>query len=199
VDDTQAGGVGGCPGCQGRFRIPVPPRLAQAPRSVAVATVGGADAVAEVLPVDDPNEFIEEVLPGDPRPRRRRRRRRYSGSGGGFSFDLTEILGMDAFLIALTVIASLGLLLFGASFLFRGAAVMLFWFGIVINAVSGLWFLACVFGEDVRAGVLCLLLPFYALIYLLMNFDVVARPFFLNLVGLGMMLFGLVVYASLYY
>ena len=50
--------------------------------------------------------------------------------------------------------------------------------------VGGIWFLVVAFQESVLWGLGCLLVPFVAIIFLIMHSDKALKPFLVQLVGL---------------
>jgi hypothetical protein len=55
--------------------------------------------------------------------------------------------------------------------------------GVMVSLAGGIMFLMAAFQEDTVCGVLCLLLPFYSLYYLITRFPDVWQPFCVNLIG----------------
>lgn len=64
----------------------------------------------------------------------------------------------------------------------RAAAVMLA-LGWIMNLVGNLWVLTIAFKESVLQGVLCLVVPFYIILYMIINFDECVVPTILSVVG----------------
>jgi hypothetical protein len=71
----------------------------------------------------------------------------------------------------------------GLALIFPPAALVPIGLGWLMMAVGNIWFLVCAFQEDVMSGVLCFVVPFYSLYYLIAHFDEVKMPFFTGLVG----------------
>jgi hypothetical protein len=76
----------------------------------------------------------------------------------------------------------------GLSLIWEEASYVPIVLGCILAGLGGLWFLAVAFQESPVAGLLCLLVPFYSLFYLVTHFEETKRPFFVQLAGLGMVL-----------
>jgi len=63
-------------------------------------------------------------------------------------------------------------------------------YGIVV--AGNIWFLVVAFQDDVIQGLLCLLIPCYSLFYLITHFEEEKTPFFVSLIGTGIVLAGVI-------
>jgi hypothetical protein len=218
VADTLAGRVGSCPQCGTKVRIPgalealpadePPPKRREAvasppPEVVPVKKRRPPEVVEDVVEVVPPDEGVRSSAPPPPRPRRRRdeddddrrdededrparpsgrrrkKRRRRSTSQFG---------GMDPFLIGLLGVGGVGLLLVILTFIFPLFGLLALGFGWLVSIAGGLWFLVLAFQDSATEGLLCMFVPFYGLYYLLTHFEEVKQPFFLNLIGVGILM-----------
>lgn len=67
---------------------------------------------------------------------------------------------------------------------------ILTYLGICIFVIGGIGTLIAAFRTSVLWGLGCLLIAPVSLIFLIMNWDVARKPFFLQLVGVGILLLG---------
>ena len=67
---------------------------------------------------------------------------------------------------------------------------ILFYLGLFVFAIGGIGTLIVTFKTSVWWGLCCLLIPPVSLLFLIMNWGVAKNPFFLQLVGVGIMLLG---------
>jgi hypothetical protein len=128
---------------------------------------------------EDEEEEEEEERP---RKKRRKKRRRSSRSGGG-----ELIPGLSNFAAMLIGIVVGWLLLAGVSLAVPPLAMLLSLGGLALAFAGGLWLLIVAFQDDVVKGILCLVVPFYALIYVILNLDTAGRPFLIWMLGNLMM------------
>jgi hypothetical protein len=126
----------------------------------------------------------EEEEEERPRKKRRKKRRRSSSSGGEL------IPGLSNFAAMLIGIVVVWLLLAGVSLAVPPLAFLLVMAGGAIGFAGGIWLLIVAFQDDAMKGVLCLVVPFYALIYVIQNLDTAGRPFLLSVIGNVMMYSG---------
>jgi hypothetical protein len=75
------------------------------------------------------------------------------------------------------------LLLVVLSLLIPPVALLVLFLGAAMSVTGGIWFLIVAFQEDALSGILCLLLPFYALYFLVTHLEITKKPFFLQLIG----------------
>jgi hypothetical protein len=75
----------------------------------------------------------------------------------------------------------------------KGPARIVFWAGFGLSAIGGLWFLIRGFKESVLWGLGMILCGVVSLVFLIVHWSRAKDPFFLQLVGLAVMLFALVV------
>src|SRR5436853_187830 len=64
-----------------------------------------------------------------------------------------------------------------------GIATLNLFLGWLMMSVAGIWILVLAFQEDAVCGVLCLLVPFYSLYFVITRFDECKVPFVLELFG----------------
>ena len=64
------------------------------------------------------------------------------------------------------------------------------YFGLVVFIIGGLGTLIAAFKTSILWGLGCLLIAPVSIIFLITNWDVAKNPFFLQLVGVGIMLLG---------
>jgi hypothetical protein len=194
VDESKAGTVGLCPGCATTIAIPDPYVAPEDDPDEGVLPErdlprgrrrGGAYREERVTP--RPRRRAEETDEEEQvhRPRKRKRRRpRYE----------PEREGMDPVVIGVLVVGGLGLILFGLAVAVPAIALAPIILGWLLVFAGGLWFLAIAFMEDPIQGLLCLCVPGYSLYFLIVNFDLVRRPFFLQVVGWVIMILSGVVF-----
>jgi hypothetical protein len=135
--------------------------------------------------------------PTEPRPRRRRRPRleeeHDEEKSSRFWFPSELIHGLDNF-FALVLVAVAFWVLLGVIGLFvTPVAFLLVILGIILAAGGQIWFLIVAFQEDIVTGILVLLVPFYALFFLISNLEIAGRPFVVNLVGALMLVTGIAI------
>jgi hypothetical protein len=124
----------------------------------------------------------EEERPRRRTPRRKKKRRR-SSSGelfGGVSTPLGVVLGVVGLCLVLAVVA----------IFVPAVALVPVGLGALLTLVGGVWFLIVAFSDSAVQGLLCLLIPFYNLYYLITHFEECKQPFFLQLIGVGMITVG---------
>jgi hypothetical protein len=169
------------------------------------------DVVAEALPpqpTPDPllldeevieavEEVPEEAPPGEERRPRQKRRLR-----PGVDFPEPEappkpplVPGVSNFVLLLIVLGGLWLLLAGVALLAPSLAVVPIGVGGFLAVVGQVWFLMVAFHDDAATGILCLILPFYAL-YFLTRCPEAGRPFVVLLVGALMLASGIAIHAG---
>jgi hypothetical protein len=61
--------------------------------------------------------------------------------------------------------------------------IILFYLGLLISIVAGIWLLVVAFKTSVWWGLGSLLIPFVALIFVIMHWQVAKKPFLWNLLG----------------
>jgi hypothetical protein len=202
-----AGRVGACPKCKNKVRIPELETIA--PEDLPEERVTPAPKrVATVQPSRSPRDFEEDedderparprrrpsddaddrAVDNEPAPRRRKKRRkkRRSESSSGFASFLSENL----LLSGLIGVGILMLLVCGVAFIFPPIALLPIGLGWLMMIVCNIWFIVCAFQDDVLQGVLCFLVPFYSLYYLITHFEEVKMPFFGGLIGALMIMGG---------
>jgi hypothetical protein len=75
----------------------------------------------------------------------------------------------------------------------KGPAFLVFWGGVGLMLIGGLWFLVRGFQQSLFWGIALILCNPSSLVFLIMHWSQAKDPFFLQLAGLAMMLFALVV------
>ncbi len=63
--------------------------------------------------------------------------------------------------------------------------------GGLICFISGIWLLVKAFQVSPVQGLLCLLVPFYALYFIIVNWAICQTPFLMNLGGVAVMVVGM--------
>ena len=206
IKDELAGRLVACPKCQARIRVPQPeakeleevddavvesistaPRRGRRPPPHMTRRADEEEDRREAAPRsrrlrDDEGdeEDEEEPRPRPIRKRKKKRRGRRSGAAGG----------MGGALIALGVVAAVCLVMVVVSIFVPALAVVPIGLGWVISLAGGIWFLVCAFQDDVTQGLLCLFVPFYSLIYLISHFEEVKKPFFVQVIGVVLLMGG---------
>jgi len=71
-----------------------------------------------------------------------------------------------------------------------GLGALLVILGLVIALFGGLMFLVAAFRESIWWGLACLFLPFVSFFFLIVHWRVAKKPFFLQLLGLAVMVIG---------
>ena len=65
---------------------------------------------------------------------------------------------------------------------------MIIWgIGLLISVIGGIWFLVVAFRETIWWGLGCLFIPIVALVFLIMHWGNAAKPFFVSLLGVVIM------------
>lgn len=60
---------------------------------------------------------------------------------------------------------------------------LLYWVGILISAVGGIWLLVVAFQESVLWGLGCLFIPIVSLVFVIMHWEKGGKPFLVSLGG----------------
>jgi DNA-directed RNA polymerase subunit RPC12/RpoP len=217
VQDALAGRLAACPKCHSKLRIPSPEtaeeeeapedRISAAPKRESYSQSRRTrQPVEEEDEEDRPRRRIEEddeederpvrsrrrpieeaEVPAEddeprPRPRKKRRKRRRPRETSDF------LANVNWFLVGLGGLAFIWIVSLGLAFAFPPFALVPMGLGWLLSMVGGVWFLIIAFQDDVTAGILCLLVPFYSVYYLITNFDSVKMPFFAQMLGLVMIM-----------
>ncbi len=66
----------------------------------------------------------------------------------------------------------------------------LYWLGLVIAVVGGIWMLVLAFQESVLWGLGCLFVPFVSLVFAIMHWDRAKIPFLIQVGGLVLLVVG---------
>lgn len=211
VEASRADGLATCPHCAQVFRAPTasapeapapaPPPVSADERIIPAGTPGDGDKhqatydlVADLgprapvsLPIEEDIDDAVAEAPEEgeqPRPRRRGRLR------PGIDFPEPEppppqtlLPGISNFAALLMVVASLWLLVGVIALLQPRLAFLPIGLGGLVAAAGLLWLLTVAFHEDAVTGILCLVLPLYALYFLYRSPSEAGRPFLLTLVG----------------
>lgn len=160
---------------------PPPIPLAEEPAAVRAAPL----PVVPLAEDDEPDVPARDL--DEDRPRRRRRRR----PGFGFSLPAQLVPGVGNFLALMAVLGALWVLLACVALLLPPLGVLLVLLGGLVALVGNVWFLIVAFQDDFVNGLLCLLVPIWALLFLINNQDTAGRPFLVGLVGTLMVATGL--------
>lgn len=193
VPAARAGSLASCPVCRARFEIPAEP-IAEPPATPRPPTAtraplrrpehpehrSGATARIES---DESDEWDEK-----PVRRRKAGRRRNSNRAPRAWY-----LGFGGVLVCLGAFV---LVVLGLSLLQSAAALLLILASVAVFGVGNIWFLVIAFGENAQEGLLCLLVPGYAIYYTATRFGAVWRPLSLYGIGLGMLLLGALILAK---
>ena len=182
-----------CPACEGWCRIPAHPQAAQIPNAPSreAPSASAQASRPKQVPAESPFRLRDEhdiepvefeiIEDGEQRRRRRKRRRRRRNPGQvGLEFASANLP-----LVLLVLLAPIGLVLVILAFVFHPMAGVscLFLVG------GGIW-LTLIAAEDGLATALCVLfVPFYAWYFAFTNWDRVAIPFLLHLIGVVMYAF----------
>jgi hypothetical protein len=78
----------------------------------------------------------------------------------------------------------------GVALIWPPAAFVPIALGWILAMGGGLWFLIVAFQDSALEGLLCFLVPFYSLYYLITHFEETKRPFFVQLAGMGLAMLG---------
>ena len=115
-----------------------------------------------------------------PRPRAKKKKKKKSRSrqGGGFAewSMITKVLVVSAAIWAIS---------FALGFVWPPLMVVAFGLGAILTIVGGIMFLIVVIQDDIIQVILCFLIPFYSLFYLITHFDECKHAFFIQLMGFG--------------
>jgi hypothetical protein len=95
---------------------------------------------------------------------------------------------MDPFLLILLGGGGLGLILILLGLIVPAFGYLAMAVGYMMSIVGGVWFLIIAFQDDVMSGILCLICGIYSLYYLVTHFEEEKQPFFLQLVGMGIII-----------
>jgi hypothetical protein len=188
VKESRAGGVGVCPECKGKFRIPAAP-TEEEPTSSPGTKAKASEEIQESLPEVRERRRAEDADSSsnddeaERIPRRKKKKKRRKTAWGLPAW-------LDPYLAALAVLGVVGLLSVGISLIWPVVSILPIGLGGLLSIAGGIWFLVIAFQDDVVAGILCLVIPFYSLYYLVTHFDAVQRPFFVQVVGVILMMLG---------
>jgi len=215
IPEAMAGRVAVCPKCKHKFRVPrqetmeaegdVEERVAAAPRPVRPAPSAKTRRPVEEdderpakrsrRPVEEEGDEAEAVRPAreverddedenEPaRPiRKRRKKRRRKQSNGIAGMPPLVIVGISVFGVCLVLAL--------ASFFVPLLAIVPIGLGWLLMLAGGIWFLVVAFQDNALAGILCLVIPFYSLYYLITNFDAEKKPFMLQAAGMVLLMLG---------
>jgi hypothetical protein len=158
AEDNRAGQAVICPDCKGRVVIPQQ-GIAEKP--------GGTPPGVRAAPARWP------------RLKRRIHEDEEEQSGGWFTWV------RDRLLVQLFIVFVVWLGLFGLGIglqvplLIVAAAIL----GYLVSLVGHIWFLFVAFSDSPRHGVCCFIVPCYAFVYFILNFEETKRPFFVELAG----------------
>ncbi len=201
VDNSRANSIGTCPKCSSRFYVPESP---DAPAPPPPLPVRKSPTPAEPVTLkrhryeddeprrnsrkrtddwDDDEEDDEEDDEPVRRTKRRRKKKKSHGifeDGNSFSTFLLGYVGISILLIAVS--SAIPQVIF--------LPLVIGW---LVGTGAGIWFTVLTFQDSLEAGLLCLFLPFYALYYLITNFDYVSKSFYLSLISSLMMFVSLIV------
>ena len=100
------------------------------------------------------------------------------------------ILGLDNMAVALLFVVPLWIVLGAIGYFVPPVALVLLLAGFLLGAAGGIWLLIIAFQEDVVSGFLCLVVPFYALVFVVTHLEIAGRAFAANVVGSLMCLTG---------
>jgi hypothetical protein len=65
---------------------------------------------------------------------------------------------------------------------------MIIWgIGGIISLIGGIWFLVVAFRQSIWWGLGCLFIPFVSIVFLIMHWGDAAKPFFVSLLGVAIM------------
>jgi hypothetical protein len=65
---------------------------------------------------------------------------------------------------------------------------MIIWIiGAIISVIGGIWFLVVAFRQTIWWGLGCLFIPFVSIIFLIIHWGDAAKPFFVSLLGVVIM------------
>jgi phage FluMu protein Com len=121
----------------------------------------------------------DDEPPRSRRPRRRRRRSSSSSSGG-----------MSGGLLTALIIGGICLLFSLGAIVFPPLGYLPVTLGGLTSVAGGIMFLHVAFKDDAMQGLLCWFVPFYNLYYLITHFDEEKVPFFMQVGGGLIMMFG---------
>jgi hypothetical protein len=69
-----------------------------------------------------------------------------------------------------------------------GTVGMIIWIiGAIISAIGGIWFLVVAFRQSIWWGLGSLFIPFVSIIFLILHWSNAAKPFFVSLLGVVIM------------
>jgi len=128
-------------------------------------------------------EVVEEPPPRKRKKKRRRRRPRQESAGW-------EMPDLNWFYIGLAVVALIWLVSIPLAFVFPPFALVPVGLGCLLMVAGRIWFLIIAFQDEIIHGILCLFLGIYNLYYLLINFEETKVPFFVELLGVLMIVSG---------
>jgi hypothetical protein len=124
---------------------------------------------------DDEEDFEDDEPRRRPAPKRKKKRR--GGDAAGL------ISGIEPFYWGLIGVGVFWLLTLIPTFVWPAFSMVPLVLGWLLAVAGGIWFLMVAFQDSALAGVLCLLVPFYSLYYLITHFEETKRPFFVQLLG----------------
>ncbi len=196
VADGMAGRAAQCPGCKGKVRIPMPVvevEEAELDEAIAIPKRAPSVVASKRRPVEENVEDDEEEIE---RPRRAKRRRADEDDEDDTQFAAepkrrkkkrnrarTAVGGVDPFYLGLIGIAVVCLLSTALGLIWPAISAVAILLGMMLVVVGGIWIVVIAFGESSTDGILCLLIPFYSLYFVLAHFPETKKAFFAYLVG----------------
>lgn len=76
--------------------------------------------------------------------------------------------------------------------------IALFWIGLIISAVCGIWLLVVTFKISILWGLLSLFIPICSLIFVIMHWQETKKPFLYNLAGVALMVIAVVMHPGIW-
>lgn len=210
VGDTMAGRPVVCPQCQHKFRVPQPeveaseeaappPKEAAPAARFELALEPEPELVKKRKPVrededsqDRPKPKRKVVLADDgsededrPRPKKKKKGRRSQAAGG--------LSALEPYLRNLLIVGVIGVISSVLGFISPTLLLVPIGIGWIVSLVGDIWFLIVAFQDSPGQGILCILCWPYQLFYLISNWEETQRPFFVALVGTGILMAAAVV------
>ncbi|HEY3789330.1 MAG TPA: hypothetical protein VGL71_10770 [Urbifossiella sp.] len=132
--------------------------------------------------LDDDDDDDDDDRPRSRAKKKKKRRARSGGDGGGFSS-----WSISSKVVSISAAFCFVCLLF--SFLWPPIFFAALGLSYILMFAGGIGMLIVAFNDDVMQGILCLLVPFYSLYYLITHFEECKQPFLIQIGGLLLMMF----------
>lgn len=185
VDASRVGKPGSCPACKSKFTIPAG-RIddENTARGRKNESAGGTGVATDEPPdADDESATAGGEQAGSARPKRRRKRKKSAKTW--FPSRLAS-----GFPLALFVFVSVTLAYLVLVNIWRPAAYVAVGLGWLLTIIGWFWLIMTAFEEGAMLGMLCIVLPPFALYHAVMHFDDAKEALFVHFAGIILLALG---------